>query len=213
MSEDYQEPGVDAFDDFEHDLNKVSPYVEVVHELVNAQHEFLDAAALYFVEPTLENQGIVPITAANMARRMSNCLEYITVNVSEEDERNESILELILEEEARHVEVFSQLHPCEKWDKQRYTRQEIREIIVAIFANEEPELILSTLLQNFVYGVQADLDHLCANVLVAAEPEAPSVERGRHALLRTIGKHAFDIAKIGAGVTAGILVAKSLHRK
>jgi len=214
MPEEHDKHSDDFIDALDSELDEASPYARTISTFEESQHDFIDAAAKYFSEPTEENRIIVAPTANVVARRFVNCYEYIRTNVADETEQKASIAQLILEEEERHLAVFTELFPSALWDVNRYKREDVQESIQKVFDNaDDEESLTACLTQIFLDGVQADLSTLFSRVVPIEESEVQNPLDVRNARLRAIGKHILDVAKLSAGVAAGILIAKSFRQK
>lgn len=185
-----------------------SEYTQSIEAFDTVQEELLDTIAVLFTEPNAHDQGVaVLVTAAELVRKFSTCVESINKDKETEDTdgRIASVLQLLIGEDDNRQEFFALIAPCEEYKDRAYDRDNVRGMIEDTYSEQGTlQEVQKRLTETFAYGLQEDIKHILSHL---PEATAEDSEPTKTAALRLVGKTALDVAKIGIGVAGGIIVA------
>lgn len=194
----------------------------VIARFDQARHEFNAAAEAYGSDPSASNQSTLGLCGSLVVRSFRQSAGAILKAETDWSARASILCNLLLQEDEDRVNVFRKFIPCPDFETLRESgadsededtlESRIRDLAI----DADGEEFAQEIVEAFSTAVQEDLNHFVGHVQEMHQETTPNpllVEKApKPSLLRTIGEHALDIGKIGAGVFIGILAAKQLRR-
>lgn len=216
-----REPGHDLETDSQIEALEVlfgsSEYTQSIEAFDAVQKELLDTLAVLFTEPNDHDQlDAMLFVAAELVRKFSTCVERINTDTESKDrnQRVAAVLQLLIGEDNIRQEFFALLAPCDEYANRAYNRDDIQGMIESSY-EEFPtfEEVRNQLTETFAFGLTEDIKHVLSHL-----PETSEVQdEASQPVMRKIGKHALDVAKIaggvGIGVASGIILASRYFSK
>lgn len=192
------------------DLPEIS-FHESIQKFDEAHQKLLEACASYREIPSPENQEVVQDAADTTIKLWTKSMELIVGDDQIElDEKTNILGTLIKGVDELRIAHFEKLLGKEKVFQPINDQNEIAAALFAQLDNNEfpPEAIVLGLHQSYVKDLTVDLNRFLKEVTSIPEP----LENLGVIMRRTIGKHALDVAKIGAGVWLGIQLSRRNRR-
>lgn len=205
---DENRPFIESFE-----ANEISPYAVAIQEFDNSQEQFLNTVAILFSQPFhASDSAVLTQSLNNVIERYRKCIEVVHENDSDTKTRIATIAHLTLEEDEKHINAFTAIAPESELSFVRYKREVVLENMEAIYNNaDSDEEAMIGLLQAFGQALGNDTQNFFQLFRVQRTENTSEIQKPSP--LRVIGKHALDVAKIGIGITAGIVAASFITKR
>ena len=169
----------------------------------------------------------------NMRHRLvldgfSECVKTILADTSDQQVQIDTVVQLMLEQEARHQEVFRWLTGLADYEQLQYNRDglvaEIKSSLESAGSNTNEARILIT--RVFMFGLKKDVDQFLQKLPQLAQADAgepieldqqvypePEMESRASYIAHVLGEHALDVAKIAGGTMIALYLSGRMNRK
>lgn len=183
--------------------------IEVLEASDCLRQTFFEATARYVQRPTSTNANRMATCANNASAMFMRALDVIVGDTgTDPDEKGQMIATLLKGDDRERVSIFSNLLPKRTgaFSEDPYDCEELSDLISTGLEMGDDDEVLVEASAQYHSNLAADVGKLTE--LVGDTPQAKFLRYGKLA-----GKHAFDVAKVGAGVTLGLLAARLVKDK
>lgn len=194
------------------EAKEISSFAEAIQEFDTSQNEFLDTIATVFTQPVHPtDSATLSLSVNKVIAQYKKCIEAVHESDTDQKARIATMTQLVLEEEDKHIKAFVAIVPESEPSFSRYTRDVLQSNIESIYndADNDQEAAIG-LLMSFAQGLGSDTTNF---LQFRPHIEEQYEEEPKPSTLRVIGKHALDVAKLGLGITAGIVAASLITKR